>query len=90
MNDLAYGLIVLSYVFSMGAFMFQDKLHKKEVNHIHETYAVERQELLDRIMANNITEFKTSRQESDVRRSQTGNYLRDRMEKSALRYIDGE
>ena len=53
--------------------------HQDEIFEIHESYKEERKELLDRIMANNIHEFKTARQETEIKRSASGNFLLDRM-----------
>lgn len=67
-----------------------EKKHRKEIERIHESYASERKELLDRIMANNIQEFKSARAETEIKRSETGNFLKDRMEQQARAYVDLE
>jgi len=66
-----------------GISLYENGAHKKEIEHIHESYAEERKELLDRIMANNIHEYQAARGEYTVKKSETGNFLRDRFEKTA-------
>lgn len=60
----------------------KEKRHRKEIDSIHESYKKEREELLDRIMANNIHEFKGATNKTPIKRSETGNFLKDRMEKT--------
>ena len=68
-----------------------DKQHLKEIERIHLSYKEERQELLDRIMANNIHEYKAHNGNLNVKKSETGNFLVDRMERSVKsRYPDME
>lgn len=66
-----------------------DREHRKTIQKIHEDYKEERTALLDRIMANNITEFKTARQDAQVKRSGSGNFLKDRMQAAVKnQYLD--
>lgn len=62
--------------------LHQGKRHRQNVDKIHEDFRDERRELLDRIMANNIHEFKSMTGQVEVKKSQSGNFLVDRMEKS--------
>ena len=69
-------------VFILNA--MQERRHRKETDRIHESYKAERQELLDRIMANNIHEFKSVNGQP-IKRSETGNFLKDRMTKEVMK-----
>jgi hypothetical protein len=71
--------VILSYVMTYILQAWIEKEHKKEIDRIHESYREEREELLDRIMSNNVHEFKAVTQQADVKRSSSGNYLIDRM-----------
>jgi len=59
-----------------------ERLHRAENNRLHEIYSEERKALLDRIMANNIHEFKAATQAAPVKKSESGNFIVDRMTKS--------
>jgi competence protein ComGC len=62
---------------------------QKENERIHQSYQEERQELLDRIMSNNIHEFKGATGKASVKRSESGNFLMDRMTASIKKqYLD--
>lgn len=65
-----------------GLFLYNDKLHKENLADVHKAYQEERKELLDRIMANNIHEFKAVNGQIPVKKSESGNFLVDRMERS--------
>lgn len=62
--------------------MLLHQRHEKEIHELYEKAAEERKELLDRIMANNIHEFKAATQAAQVKKSSSGNFLVDRMEKT--------
>lgn len=53
--------------------------HKRDIARIHKETAEERQILLDRIMSNNIHEYKGAAGEKPVIRSESGNFYRDKM-----------
>lgn len=89
MNDWFGYVILASYILTYILFYIQEKSHRKELDRVHESYQEERKELLDRIMANNIHEFK-SVNGSPVKRSETGNYLKDRMVKETMKQFDME
>lgn len=59
-----------------------ERLHRAENDRLHEIYAEERKALLDRIMANNIHEYKAASGLANVKKSESGNFLVDRMAKS--------
>lgn len=63
----------------------QDRKNVKEIQRIHDEYRKERQELLDRIMSNNIAEFKSMSGAIPTKKSENGNFLVDRMERSIQR-----
>lgn len=81
MSDWLQFGVILSYALSYVLIYLKDKAHRLEIDKIHETYQAERQELLDRIMANNIHEFKSATGALTTKRSETGNFLKDRMTK---------
>jgi hypothetical protein len=81
-------LVTIAFVLNSYLYNLQEKRHKDEIERIHDSYKEERQELLDRIMANNITEYKTARSEANVTRSPNSNFLKDRMTKAAQDYVD--
>jgi hypothetical protein len=89
MSDWVFIIIVLSYTLLGYFFTWAERLHKQEIERLHESYKEERQELLDRIMANNIHEFK-SVNGSPGKRSETGNYLKDRMATQIMKQFDME
>lgn len=62
--------------------LHQGKRHRQHIDKIHEDIREERNALLDRIMANNIHEFKGATGQVEVKRSESGNFLVDRMERS--------
>lgn len=70
--------------------VWEERKHKQEIERIHESYAEERKELLDRIMANNMAEFKTMTGSIPTKRSETGNFLKDRMTKEIMKQFDME
>jgi hypothetical protein len=83
MNEM---MLLAQLAINVAAILYLNRMvseYREEITEIHEAYREERKELLDRIMANNITEFKTARQETDVKRSGSGNFLLDRMTKHA-------
>lgn len=82
MDYLFIGFVVVSY---FSIFLFdrrKDREHREEIERVHESYKIERQALLDRIMANNIHEFKGATGQLEVKKSSSGNFLVDRMEKT--------
>jgi hypothetical protein len=87
MSDWLGYLVVISYMLSYYLIYLKDKVHRQEIEKIHETYQEERQELLDRIMANNIHEFKSVTGSSSIKRSETGNFLKDRMTQEVLKHF---
>jgi hypothetical protein len=99
MSDLYIGIYTFLYLCLFALMRWQDRIHRKEIEEIHENYdekrqklldyfAEERRELLDRIMANNITEFKTARNEANVKRSENGNFIKDQMDRAVQKYVD--
>jgi thiosulfate reductase cytochrome b subunit len=88
-NDWFVVLYAVTCVLTYVLHGLQEKRHRKEIDRIHESYKEERQELLDRIMANNIHEFK-SVNGAPTKRSETGNYLKDRMVKETMKQFDME
>lgn len=87
---MVYVPIVQSVVIVVLAFIILNlvQLHKRELTSIIEESREEREKLLDRIMANNITEYKTARNEANVNRSPNSNFLKDQMTKAAQNYVD--
>lgn len=63
----------------LGSIILLLMAHSFYVSYLHKK---ERNSLLDRIMANNIHEFKASQQEQNIKRSESGNYLLDSMKKT--------
>lgn len=63
-------------------FLWSERLHKKEIDEVHRSYKEERAALLDRIMANNIHEYKSLSEKIPAKKSETGNFLVDRMNKT--------
>lgn len=53
--------------------------HKRDLSKIYKEAQEERQVLLDRIMSNNIHEYKGAAGEKPVIRSESGNFYRDKM-----------
>ena len=81
--------VTLSYGVIYYLFLLTEKRHRREVEGLHEAYKDERQQLLDRIMANNIQEFKTANGLANVKKSESGNFLLDRMNATAKKhYLD--
>lgn len=62
--------------------------HKKDLQNVYREHAEEREALLDRIMSNNIHEFKATNGQSPVKRSPSGNYLMDRMKVAYTKDFD--
>jgi hypothetical protein len=75
-------VIYLAFIFRMH---FE---HKREIAVLYKETHEERNALLDRIMANNIHEYKAASGQSNVKRSESGNFLKDRMERSVKQYIE--
>lgn len=91
MNDWLSYTVILSFVLTYVLIARTEKEHKKEIDRIHESYREEREELLDRIMSNNVHEFKTATQQANIKKSPSGNYLVDQMKQTvAHKYTDIE
>lgn len=88
MNDWLSYAVIVSYVLTYVLMSRVEAAHKKEIEQIHLSYKEERAALLDRIMANNITEFKTARQDAQIIRSESGNFLKDRMTAAMKHHIE--
>lgn len=87
MHDLF--LISIPTVIYMAFMLWMHLENKKELQRVYKEWHEERQSLLDRIMANNIHEYK-SVTGSPVKRSPSGNFLKDRMVETAKLYTDLE
>lgn len=70
-NSLCVSAIILLY-----------ERQRRQIREIYKDIAEEREELLDRIMANNIHEYKSASGQSPTIRSENNNYLVDRMKKT--------
>lgn len=91
MQDWLWLAVIVSYVLTFVLIRKTEIVHKQEIDRIHETYRAEREELLDRIMSNNVHEFKAVTQQTDVKKSSSGNFLVDRMKHTvANKYTDIE
>jgi hypothetical protein len=88
--DWLFASVWLSYIAIYGLRVWEERKHKQEIERIHESYAEERKELLDRIMANNMQEFKTLTNAAPTKKSETGNFLKDRMTKEIMKQFDME
>lgn len=64
--------------------------HKRDTAKIHKEASEERQALLDRIMSNNIHEFKAASGQTFTKRSESGNFLIDRMTAKPTHFTDLE
>jgi hypothetical protein len=73
--------LLTALIASVGLFIWNHEQHKKEVKEIYQKAHDERKELLDRIMANNIHEYKAASGIAQVKKSESGNFLVDRMTK---------
>lgn len=90
MSDWSFLIIILSYTILGFLFTWLERIHKSEIEGLHESYKEERQALLDRIMANNLHEFKSASGQYPAKRSETGNFLKDRMAKEIMKEFDME
>lgn len=87
--------MVLSFigiVLTMYILLYRlEKGYRKEIQEIREAYYEREKELLDRIMANNIHEFKSLTGQIPTKKSENGNFLVDRMERTIKKqYSDFE
>lgn len=91
MSDWTVIFVACSYIILYFLREWEEKKHRaeimrmndvcrEEINEVLESARAEREELLDRIMANNIQEFKSASGQIPVKRSESGNYLVDRMQ----------
>ena len=91
MEDWLWLAVIVSYVLTFVLIRRTEQLHRIETDYLHEVYRLEREELLDRIMSNNVHEFKAATHQADVKKSTSGNFLVDRMKHSvAKQYTDIE
>lgn len=86
-------MLTLQFAFNIllvtAIIVLSDK-HKRDIEKVYQETHEERQKLLDRIMANNIQEYKAANGQLEVKRSATGNYLADRMLRKSSRFDDDE
>jgi hypothetical protein len=87
-----WGVVVIVIAMATIVFLFclGENLHRDELENVHKMYKAEREDLLNRIMANNIHEYQSAAGKLEVKRSETGNYLKDRMAQAAKQYKDLE
>lgn len=76
MIDRIFMLLLILVLFIMA------EKHNRDLKKAYEKAQEERKELLDRIMSNNIQEFKAVNGNADIKRSENGNYIVDRMQQS--------
>jgi uncharacterized hydantoinase/oxoprolinase family protein len=75
-------ILISVNILLIGTIVFMGERHSDDLADLYEVHQEEREKLLDRIMANNIQEYKTANGLNDIKRSNSGNYLVDRMEKT--------
>jgi hypothetical protein len=75
-------LLIALNILLIGTIVFIGERHKEDMYDIYMEHQSEREKLLDRIMSNNIHEYKAADGLKDVKRSESGNFLVDRMEKT--------
>lgn len=66
-------LFVMCIILSL-AIIIQSEMHRRQLN-----------DVLNRIMARNLTEYQSGKEKIDVKRSETGNFFLDSMEKAYKR-----
>lgn len=72
-------LLLSVVILLIAALMMEHRQHKQDMDELNAMFHEEREKLLDRIMANNIHEYKAASGVQNVQRSDTGNFLKDRM-----------
>lgn len=86
-------MVTVNLIINLILFVFiimMNQKHNDDIREIHKEQAEERAKLLDRIMSNNIQEYKAATGQKDVKRSKSGNFLVDRMEKTLKNQFEEE
>lgn len=100
MNSWDVIFVACSYIVIYFMMQHEERKHRQEllrmndacneeIKLVREEARIEREELLDRIMSNNIQEYKVMTQQKENKRSESGNFLVDRMSASLRKqFID--